>query len=117
VYEQIGNFNVVFENTKKKSTKKNTWKKVSIFLSFEDVNKVGYRDEPFIICIANETNTLSHLIHVMRNDRVTMMTLHMHEISSFSSRTLLVIVDNEVDDMHTIQNYHYKRISENIAYK
>ena len=33
-------------------------------------------------------------------------SLDIHETSSFSSKTLLIVMDNEVDDMHVIRRNH-----------
>ena len=89
-----------------------------------DLNKIGYKDEPFIMAyqarqvfyVSDPCNAKWSVVlegksmHRGQEDE----SLHMHETPSFSSITFGVVVDNEVDEMHAIRSDHDEGIWENI---
>ncbi|XP_029126273.1 uncharacterized protein LOC114915575 [Cajanus cajan] len=89
-----------------------------------DLNKVGYKDEPFIMAYqarqifyvkdpCNEKWSVvleGRTMHGTHEDE----SLDMHETPSFSSRSFGPIADNEVDEIHAIRSDHDEGIWENI---
>jgi len=89
-----------------------------------DLNKIGYKDEPFIMAyqarqvfyVRDPCNERWSVVLEGRNMHGTDEhdSLDMHETPSFSNITFGVVVDNEVDDTHAIRNDHDEGIWENI---